>query len=88
MMERRTPKTTITQGEYLQLIGLLTIATMHNKTLKDIEKCAYAITGETDECGHTSDAIFSDYGIEHILDRLDLKVEPTPTVDAVGMSVG
>jgi len=39
--------TTITRTQYLQLLGLMTLAKMHNDKLRDIEIAACAITGVT-----------------------------------------
>jgi hypothetical protein len=69
-----TDKTEITEIEKLQLIGLLTLAKSGNERQQDILKAVLAITGETDELGHSSDAVYSDYTADELLERLGIKV--------------
>lgn len=83
-MPGKSSKIAITPNERLQLIGLLALAQMYNKMLKDIERAAFALTGELDndgkaaDYGHTSDAIYSDYSVDDLLGRLDLTVMEQP----------
>lgn len=61
----------ISQGEYLQLAGLLALANKHVTMLEDIAQSAEQITGETDI---TNDAVFCDYPVDELLDRLGITV--------------
>jgi len=75
-----TTKKTITHDDYLRLVGLLTLARDHNRMLKEIERSAARITGETDEhsddyFGITSDAVVCDYTASDLLGRLGITVE-------------
>lgn len=66
---------TITKRQYLQLSGLLTLAERYNRELEDIKHAAMEITGDTDECGHTSDAVYGQRTIVELLKLLDITVE-------------
>ncbi|MBW3624083.1 MAG: hypothetical protein KY468_11805 [Armatimonadetes bacterium] len=75
---------TISRNEYLQLVGLQTLAANHNRQLREIEKAAYAITGEGDLSedylgGHTSDAMYDtdNISVDDLLRRLEITVEET-----------
>jgi hypothetical protein len=68
-------KKTITKNERLQLVGLLALATKHNAFIGALKDAAYEITGEEDDCGHTSDAIYSDYSADELLRKLEIKVK-------------
>jgi hypothetical protein len=70
-------KKTVTKSEYLQLVGLLTLAKKHNEWLEDLRVAALAITQEADEHGHTGDAVYGDYSADMLLDRLNITVEDT-----------
>lgn len=66
---------TITRSQYLQLVGLLTLAARHNRDLRAIEKAALEITKE-DELGHTGDAVYGDsHTADSLLERLSITVE-------------
>lgn len=69
-----TDKTKITKTEYLQLIGLLTLAQANNEKQKDILKAVMTITGEVEDTGHSSDAVYMDYSADELLERLGIKV--------------
>ena len=69
-------KTEISENQRLQLIGLLTLAKMHNDKLKDIEAAALAITGEDSDCGHTCDAVYQSYEADEMLRKLGISVTP------------
>ena len=73
---KQTSKTSITHTEFLQITGLLTLAAKHGKMLEDIRKSLVELTGEEDEFGHCSDAIYATepYSPEDLLKRLDLVV--------------
>lgn len=62
---------TITDNERLQLIGLLTLSKRHIDEMKQIEKAAYAITGETNDIGHTSDAVWDHCDADELLRKLN-----------------
>lgn len=69
-----TDKTEISKSEYLQLVGLLTLASQHERAMEDIRTAALQITGETDDCGHTCDAIWNGYSADELLGKLGIKV--------------
>ena len=79
-------KKTITRSEYLQLVGLFTLAEHHQSSMNDIEQSAAGILGAEGDgfgnYGHLSDAIFGvdPPDLQHALDQLDVEVigEPTP----------
>ena len=48
----------ITNDQYLQLLGLLTLAAGHNAALEDISIAASKITGDEPSCGFTDEAVF------------------------------
>lgn len=82
-------KTRLTQSEYLQLTGLLVLAARHNAALKDILSAAILLTGESDgDIGHTADAIYSDYSVEQLCQKLHIEVpQSVGAVDPVGEKV-
>jgi hypothetical protein len=70
-------KTEITQEEYWQLVGLLTLARQHKQMVDEIEKAMRKITGEKDVYGHCGDAIWENDGVStavDLLERLNIKV--------------
>jgi hypothetical protein len=71
---------TITREQYLQLLGLRTLATRHYASIKEIEEAARAITGD-DDCGHTDDILSGFRGLDEGLLLLDISVvdASTPT---------
>lgn len=74
-MTPRTPISTITREQYYQLLGLVLIAKQHNDALEGVTKAVRSITQETDEYGHSSDVLYSDYGVDGLLERLKITVE-------------
>jgi hypothetical protein len=76
---RYTDVTEITQEEYFSLVGLLTLAKVHNDALEKIEKAIVKITGENNDgysyYGHSSDAVMNNYSADELLDKLDIKVK-------------
>jgi hypothetical protein len=68
---------TITKQQYLQLAGLLTLAERYNGELEEIKHAAMEITGDADEYGHTSDAVFGERAIVDLLRLLKITVEET-----------
>ena len=69
-----TDKTEITETEKLQLIGLLVLAKAGNERMKDILRAVMVITGETDDGGHSSDAVYGDYTADELLEKLGIVV--------------
>jgi hypothetical protein len=68
-------KSTITKNEYYQLIGLLKLGQSYNAKCLDIEKAMSEIVGEKEKFGgHCGDAIYSNYSVDELLDKLNLKV--------------
>ena len=83
----QTTKTSISYDDYLRLVGLLTLARDHNRTLNDIRHSALAITGEYDDndatgeyYGHTGDTVYDDTGgnADALLRKLGVSVDPAP----------
>lgn len=72
------PKKTISRSEYLQTVGLLTIASEHLKAMKDIEQALAEVLGaegdETEYYGHVSDAIYQPYSAKELLATMKIKV--------------
>lgn len=78
---------TITNNQFLQLIGLMTLAVHHDKAMKDITDAALAITKETNRdgylegLGHTYDAVWTTGDpmdrVREMMRRLDIRVETT-----------
>lgn len=81
-------KQTITQSEYWQLVGLLTVAKQYVSIMDSITNAALQITqerdsgGELDTTGHTADGVFCGYSVETLLSRLNIKVEGAETDSA------
>jgi len=75
MSTRQSSKTHVTANERLQLIGLLVLAKRYAKHVDEIQQAIQEITGEVEDNGHSQDAIYSEYGVDGLLDRLDLKVK-------------
>ena len=63
----------ISREDYYKLIGLLALATEHNRALGVIEGAAYEITKETQEYGHTSDAVAQSYTADELLRKLGIE---------------
>lgn len=85
----KTNKTTITTHEYVQLVGLKTLADGHLLALSDISGAILAITGEENETGdpdtdgHAGDLIWAgNVRVEDMLRKLGITVEerePAPS---------
>jgi hypothetical protein len=77
-------RSTISRSEYFQLIGLLVLAKRYNAMLTELVVAARAITGETDEMGHTADGVYCDYTADAIMEKLGIQIEgpPPAVVDA------
>lgn len=84
-----TTKTTISQDDYLRVIGLLKLANDHTLALKDIEKNIAELVGAPDEghgyCyfGHVSDAICESYSAHELLDKMGIKIQTGISVKEV-----
>lgn len=72
---------TITQSQYHQLVGLLTLAAKHVSTLREIEQALLDITQEKDrdgtpnDLGHTMDAVYCGDTAEELMRKVGLTVE-------------
>lgn len=67
-------KTTITNSEKLQLLGLLTLGIRHRQVVDQVEKAMAEIT-ETEVGGHLGDALYeSDTDIDEILKRMGIAI--------------
>lgn len=64
----------ISKNEYHRLVGLMALAERHNKTLVELEAAAREITGEVDDMGHTSDAIYGNTSVDELMKRVDLRI--------------
>ena len=61
-------------ADYFKIIGLLTIAAAHCKEQEMIERSICEIVGERfEDRGHVSDAIYSPYDADELLDKLRAK---------------
>jgi hypothetical protein len=80
----RTEKTEVTEAERLQLMGLLMLAQQHNAKLKDIHQATQELTGETEECGHCSDFVYSqpELGADLLLKNLGIKVRNDAAINS------
>lgn len=75
--------TTITRTQYHQLLGLMTLAKMHNDKLRDIEVAACVITGVVPgeyagNCGHTSDMVYGSRELDDGLRCMKIEVVDDP----------
>lgn len=62
-------KAKITKSEYLQLLGLKTLAIQCNSKLDDLFESARKILEDDEACGWTSDLIYDDNTtLDHVLD--------------------
>lgn len=81
---------TISQDDYLRLVGLLTLAADHRKALDDINRSACALTGEAPG-HHTTDTIWGGYqhSADDLLHLLGITVEqPSTTPEQAGEQMG
>jgi hypothetical protein len=85
-MKERAP-TTITQGRYLQLLGMHALAQRYNEQLRELQKMAAEIVNERDEdgrpelSGHMGDAMFGAREIDEALEILRITVVDAPPAD-------
>jgi hypothetical protein len=68
-------KTKVSKAQYLQLVGVLALAEMYHAKLRDLHDAARAITEEQDNCGHTNDAVYSDFDADALLRKLKITVK-------------
>jgi hypothetical protein len=71
-------KATITKQEYLQLVGLLTVAQYHVRHLEELKNAAAAMLGIHPENGSmdtVGDAIYNGQRALELLEKLGLAVE-------------
>ncbi len=73
MSKRRECKDEITHSEYLQLVGLVTLAKQHNQMLESILKAAMSITGHTDY-SQVDDVIYSATELDDALKYMEIAV--------------
>lgn len=74
---------TITRTQYLQLLGLMTLAKTHNDRLRDIEVAACAITGVVPgeyagNASHTSDMVYGSRELDDGLRCMKIEVVSDP----------
>jgi len=69
-------KESITENEKLQLMGLLVLAKRHNDALKDIVASVRKIIGQEGDRGHCDDAVYCDYSVDELLDKMEVVVQP------------
>lgn len=67
-------KATVTQSEYLQLIGLLTLAKGHVETQRQIAAAVAELIGQEGDRGHADDAVWSPYTADELLEKMEIKV--------------
>lgn len=65
----------ITNNQYLQIVGLLTLSRENLKVVENITKILKVITGEKEDWGHCSDAIYEDYTADELLKKLGIEVK-------------
>ena len=67
---------TITNNQYLCLLGLEVLKKDYNNRLKDVKSAVQKIVGETEEYGHSSDFVYSgnDYDVKELLGKLEIEV--------------
>jgi hypothetical protein len=68
-------KTTITKNEYLQLVGLTTLAMKHEKIVRECERAMEELMGFPENSGETSDVIYGDRDLTWLLERANVTVE-------------
>jgi len=76
------PTKTITRSQYLQLLGLKTLADKHRAAMNDILNAMLDITderdreGKRDDMGHTCDVVWSDEDLDKKLGYMGIEVLP------------
>ncbi len=65
----------ITRMEKMQLEGLLLLAKENNERLVELHNCAIKLTSsDGNDCDHCSDAIYSDYSADELLQKLKITI--------------
>lgn len=68
--------------DYLRLVGLLTLAADHRKSMEAIERSAMALVGETETGGHVGDAVWGNaHDAASLVCVLGITVDPTPLAE-------
>lgn len=68
---------TITKAQYLQLVGLNTLAAKYDNLMRELNKAAEEITQEKHDCGgHTMDIIYQSRELDEGLEIMGITVEP------------
>lgn len=68
-------KTTITEGEKLQLLGLLTLGRSHNKIVNQVNDEMARIVGDEDKYSALTDAVYDEADIDEVLKNMEITVE-------------
>jgi hypothetical protein len=63
---------TISKEEYQRLVGLLTLARDYNRALQAVLRAAQKLTGDTQDLGPTSDAVYGSMDADQLLRQLVL----------------
>lgn len=59
------------RSQYLQVVGLLALASTHRKAMEDIEASICAIVGEKPNTGsHVGDAVYSGHDADTLIEHL------------------
>lgn len=77
-------KESISENERLQLMGLLILAKRHNDSLKDIVASVREIIGAVEDEGHCNDAVYCDYPVEELLEKMEVTVRPAADKPPLG----
>lgn len=79
-MSNERTRTTISEEEYVKLVGLLAIAAEHNRALETINRAVAEITGEAEDgygyFGCSTDAVSGDHDSRSLLRALEIEVVP------------
>lgn len=76
---------TITHSQYLQLLGLMTLAKQYNAMLEQLLIAAATITQEKDvHTGHVSDMVYGSRELDDGLNCLEITVLPPAAGDTHG----
>ncbi len=71
---------TITRSQYLQLLGLQTLAAHHIRTMDGLAAAAIAITREGVDMGHTYDLVWGNRNLDEALGLMGITVEPATSL--------
>ena len=70
-------KTTITQNEYLQIVGLMTLARNHQKIVDDCNDAMSEIVGDDEKYSLLTDAMYDSTDVDTALKNMNITVELT-----------